>query len=154
MNKYIVSVVSGAMLVCMSAAHAETSHTYIGADFYSSLPGYGLRLGYDFNNILAIEGMGISVSSNSQSSNSGSILAGFLRFNLRFEKSTVYGLYGSAQSTTTGSSTSTVATTYGFGADFYATRDIAFTFSSLFQNPTFGVGLTYYFDTPTVSSRY
>lgn len=159
--------------------HAEdNSSNYIGINVatfdskYSTTEHDGgmINLGYDLNNYIALEiAAGASETYEDPATNDTSKInyaaSAFLRFNLRFNRVTLYVLGGYSQ-VETASTTGTVSTTttdssssYGYGIDFYGTRDLALSVRRVefFDNEeTTGnthlgatmVGITYYFDKP------
>ena len=163
---------------------AENSSNYIGvnvATFDSKnstieQDGAMLNLGYDLNNYIALEmAAGASETyedpATTDTSKINYAASGFLRFNVRFSRVTFYVLGGYSKvesSSTTGSTKTTYSdsgSSYGFGIDFYGTRDLALSvrrvefFDS--NEPTGNrhlgatmLGITYYFDTPKIRSRY
>ena len=166
---------------------AEEGHYYLGVDIgdfgysqegYASpdnAKGYVLRLGYDFNNWLAIEGHyadpeDYKYSSANLSTNS---LSAFARLNLRFKRATLYGIAGatrvSASVTAPGlgaASDTSSALAYGAGLDIYGSKDTAITFAFIryYDKKIDGakntidattIGITHYFgDRPRIYKRY
>jgi len=166
---------------------AECSPFYLGvnaARFDSKFNSYEPRgamahLGWDMNNWLALElaGGGSENYRDEQSGNTTQVDyvgSAFVRFNLRFNHVTVYllGGYSSTQQTaTTGAvttETSSSGGSYGYGIDFYGTRDLALSFrrvefididdpNNASENVHLGatmIGITYYFDKPRIHRRY
>lgn len=168
----------------VSLAVDNSSRNYIGvnsAAFDSKYDttehdGAMLSLGVDLNNYFALElAAGASSTTEdpvtSESSKINYVASAFLRFNMRFNGITIYLLSGYSQleSTVNSGTTSTTTTdssgSYGYGIDFYGTRDLALSARRVefFDNeePTGNrhlgatmIGITYYFDTPKIRSRY
>ena len=173
-----------------STVLAESSPMYLGmnsAKFDIDQPGNKLEysggmlnLGLDLNNYFAFEvAGGISKSKDDPTTTTSSKInyaaSAFLRFNLRFNRVTVYALGGYSQ-VESASTTGAISTTtkdkggsYGYGIDFYGTRDLALSFRRVEFVKTETVtgttttenrlgatmiGITYYFDTPKIHSRY
>jgi len=164
--------------------YAESSSNYIGAQIakfdskYSSaeFDGGMMSLGYDLNNYIALEAAAGASQSYEEpvTGNTAQIdyvASAFLRFNVRFNRVTLYALggYSRVGSTATSGSVSVTDTnsgvSYGFGIDFYGTRDLALSIrrvelfdeekkSGKSQLGASMVGITYYFDTPKIHSRY
>lgn len=166
---------------------AEEARYYLGVDVgdfgysaegYTSpdnATGYILRLGYDFNNWLAVEGHyadpeDYKYTSATLSTNSLSL---FARLNLRFKRATLYGIAGASRVKASVSvsgvgaiSDTESALAYGAGIDIYGSRDTAFTFAftryydkkvggskTTIDATTFGI--THYFgDRPRIYKRY
>lgn len=182
-NKRIVLTLITLLLPAISLAENNSSN-YIGINVatfdskYSTTEYDGgmINFGYDLNNYLALEiAAGASESNDdpvtSDSSKINYAASAFLRFNMRFNRVTVYllGGYSQVESTSTSGSTSTTTTdssgSYGYGIDFYGTRDLALSVRRVefFDNDEPSgkthlgatmVGITYYFDTPKIHSRY
>ena len=163
---------------------AENSSNYIGVNAatfdskYSTIEHDGamVNFGYDMNNYLALEVAGGTSKTNTDqlttdTSKINYAASVFLRLNLRFSRVTVYALagYSKVESATTSGTVTTTTTdnsnSYGYGIDFYGTRDLALSFrrveffdnEELTGNRHLGatmVGITYYFDTPKIQSRY
>lgn len=186
MKKIIAALVAAVLCSPLSLYAAEPSHFYIGAAWgnynldiknygvtYDSSTGLALDLGYDFTNFLAIQGSYITpdtfaANSSGLDENVKYAASVFLRANLRFERATLFALGGG---TTTNASNSeyvnVINPAYGFGVDFYGTKDLAITIkyvTYLDAKTKVGgykvnlsgttVGFTYYFDTPHFSDRY
>jgi len=181
-NKRIALVLITLLLPAISLA--ENSSNYIGvnvATFDSKQTtteqdGLMINFGYDLNNYLALEiAAGASETNEDAATNDTSKIdytaSAFLRFNMRFNRVTLYvlGGYSSVEATATSGATSTTTTdssgSYGYGIDFYGTRDLALSFrrveffdnEELTGNRHLGatmIGITYYFDTPKIHSRY
>lgn len=173
-----------------SMAMAESSPMYIGIDIATfdakssdtktDYDGGMLSLGFDLNNYLAVEVAGGASKTNDDpdtltSSKINYAAGAFLRFNLRFNRVTIYALGGYSQvesSATTGTASTTTKDkggSYGFGIDFYGTPDLALsvrriefvetetTIGSTTTKNNIGatmMGITYYFDKPRIHSRY
>lgn len=186
----LIRIILPLLLIPMfpSLALAESSPMYIGVNFatfdskYSDveLDGGIINLGFDLNNYFAFElSGGASETTNDEATGAKSkvdyVASAFLRFNLRFNRVTVYALGGYSQVKSTSSLGSiTVEDTssggsYGYGIDFYGTRDLALSFRRVefvdieetSGNTTTKthvgatmVGITYYFDKPKIYSRY
>jgi hypothetical protein len=163
---------------------AKESPFYLGIDYgdfgldidgssvsYDNANGYSVRLGYDFNNWLAVEGHYFApdtfeTTSSSINEDISYGLSAFARFNLRFTRTTLYALAGYTQLTQKGSNLDTSDIGYGAGLDFYGTKDTALTIQFMkyyvsenasgndteLTGVTFG--FTHYFDRPRVSKRY
>lgn len=163
---------------------AEASHFYIGINAtgytfdiknsgttYGSNSGAALGLGYDLNNILAIEANYISpgvftrTGGSDENIDYGASLLG--RANLRFQKTTVFFLGGATKLGVTNASYDDTGLAYGMGIDFYGLKNTALTlkYVNYFDSETtvgsnavkldgISLGFTHYFDTPRFSSRY
>ena len=138
-----------------------------GADTYSNADGISLRLGYDLNNYLAIEGQIVSTDDFESSTASTLSLdytaSLFARANLRFQRVTIFARGGITRLKS--GNTSDEDFGYGVGIDFYGTKNTALTLMSTnyyiaknngletdYNAMTFGV--TYYFGIPRLSKRY
>ncbi len=170
-------------LVIPGVALAETSPLYINvnAAIYDSTlntyepQGVTLGFGWDLNNFLTLELMGgtSETYNDDATGNTASIDyagSGFLRFNLRFNRVTLYllGGYSKVKSTITEGALTTVSesdgTSYGYGIDFYGTPDLALSIRriefidldepDLVNHGATLLGITYYYDTPRIRSRY
>jgi len=173
-----------AMMFSAVSLAENASRNYIGvnlATFDSKYhtteqDGYMVNLGFDMNNYFAFElAAGTSKTETDPVTNDTSKIdytaSAFLRFNMRFDRITVYllGGYSQVEGTTTSGGVNTSTTdeggSYGYGLDFYGTRDLALSFRRVefFDNEeTTGnrhlgattIGITYYYDTPKIRSRY
>ncbi len=164
----------------------NSSRNYIGINVASFDSKYNtnehdgamVNLGVDLNNYIALDfAVGASSSNDDpvtlDTSKVNYVASGFLRFNLRFNRITIYALGGYSQvessSTTDGTTTTTTdnSGSYGYGIDFYGTSDLALSFrrveyfdneeTTTTENRHLGatmIGITYYFDTPKIRSRY
>lgn len=178
----VIIVTAALLLPCL--ARAESSPLYIGinaAQFDSKytdaeLDGGMINLGVDLNNYIALEIAGGLSKTEEDAATATTdkinyVASAFLRFNLRFDRVTVYvlGGYSQAEGKTTTATTTTVTTdnggSYGYGIDFYGTRDLAlsvrrvefFDIDTETEKAHLGatmLGITYYFDTPKLHSRY
>lgn len=171
-----------------SLVMAESSPMYIGVNFASfdskysdtEFDGGMLNLGFDLNNYVAFElAGGASESTDDPATSTSSKVdyaaSAFLRFNLRFDRVTVYVLGGysqvesSTKTTTTSTSFKDSGGSYGYGIDFYGTRDLALSVRRVELIDTESqsasgttkthigatiLGITYYFDKPKIHSRY
>lgn len=168
----------------MSLYAAEPSHFYMGAGWgnyafniknsstvYGDASGLALDLGYDFNNILALQASYIApdtFTATSGTSESISYAASlFLRANLRFERSSVYFLAGASTLGKNNASYDGTGLAYGVGLDFYGSKNVALTlkYVNYLDTKTISgsnkvsldgttLGFTYYFDTPRFNNRY
>lgn len=182
-NKRIVLTLITLLLPTISLAENNSSN-YIGINMASfdrkysteEYDGGMINFGYDLSNYFALEiAAGASESyedpATLDTSKINYAASVFLRFNLRFDRVTLYvlGGYSEVESISTSGSTSTTTTdssgSYGYGIDFYGTRDLALSVRRVefFDNdePSGNthlgatmVGITYYFDTPKIHSRY
>ncbi|MDH5257629.1 MAG: outer membrane beta-barrel protein [Gammaproteobacteria bacterium] len=171
-------------LLFSGIALAENSSNYIGInaatfDSKNSTTEYDggmINFGYDLNNFIALEiaAGGSSTETDKVTNDTSKIdyaASAFIRFNVRFSGVTVYllGGYSQVESTSTTGTTSITTTdssnSYGYGIDFYGTRDLAlsvrrvefFDNDEVTGNRHLGatmVGITYYFDEPKIHSRY
>jgi len=169
------------ILFSINAVQAEEAHYYIGVDWgdfgyniennsttYDNANGFILRLGYDFNNWLAVEGHYADpddFESSGSGNLSGNTLGAFARLNLRFKQTTLYAIGGAASSSYTGQSEITYA--YGAGIDIYGSKDTALTiaYTSYYNDETASsnkiegdaltFGITHYFgNRPRIYKRY
>ena len=178
----IFSVIVAIVAVTPSTPQAAESHLYFGVDHaeyswdvrgsagkFTDSSSYALRLGYDFNNIIGIEGHFIKPgefpnsagSSLTQRFEGGASL--YLRANMRFERTTAYLLGGATY--LKDSSGSDTGYGYGAGFDFFGTKNAALTLSyisnynsnsnSIEKNLTMlTLGFTIYLDPPKFNDRY
>lgn len=163
---------------------ADTSPLYmnVNAAIYDSqfntLEPEGINLGFgvDLNNYFSFEMIagtsneteGVPVTNTAKINYAAS---GLLRFNLRFKRVTLYALggYSKVKATNTTGVTTTVqeadGVSYGYGIDFFGTPDLALSVRRIefidIDDPaelaSYGAtmfGITYYFDTPKIHSRY
>lgn len=181
---YIRTALILVSLLLPAFAHAENSSNYIGINVatfdskYSTVEHDGamINVGYDLNNYLALEVVaGASETyqepATSDTSKINYAASAFLRFNIRLNRITLYllGGYSQVETTSTIGGTSTTTTnesnSYGYGIDFYGTRDLALSVRRVifFDNEELSgnthlaatmIGITYYFDTPKIHSRY
>lgn len=179
------------VFILPSTVMAESSPMYIGINAATfdakdsvskeEIDGGMLNLGFDLNNYLAFEvAGGASKSKDDPATSSSSKInyaaSAFIRFNLRFNRVTVYVLGGYSQVEGTGTTGTTSITvkekggSYGYGIDFYGTRDLALSLrrvelvesdratgpatTTKINTGATMVGITYYFDTPKIRSRY
>lgn len=171
-----------AVLGMSAPALADSSHMYIGlmaASFDSKydMPDHDggmLNFGMDLNNFLSLElAGGTSSTTNTPilSSKIDYVASAFLRFNLRFDKITLYALsgYSDTQVTTTQANlsikTKETGISYGYGIDFFGSPDLALSVRRVefFENDQDNIkshlgatmfGITYYFDSPSMYRRY
>ena len=159
------------------AKYELTATTASGTESSVEYDGYMFNLGYDFNNYLSLEAdAGLSSSENEATPGSSSkidyTVGLYLKLNMRFDR-VVVSLLGGQTSTkmsvTTGATTTSdteSSTAGGIGIDFFGTRDLALTFRRMiiYTKDNVGggdttitattAGITYYFDTPRIRSRY
>lgn len=184
MKKIIAALVAAVLCSPMSLYAAEPSHFYIGLGWgnyafsiqnsgttYSNSSGPALDLGYDLNNILAIQGSYVVpdtfTGTGGATENISYAASLFLRANLRFERSSIFLLAGGSYIGENNSSYKGTGPAYGIGIDFYGTKDAAITLkyvtyldvkatnsSNKVNANGVTLGFTYYFDTPTFSDRY
>ncbi len=160
---------------------ADEAHYYIGIDWgdfsykvkdsstiYDNANGPILRLGYDFNNFLAVEGHYSNpddFTTSGSSKVSGNGLSAFARMNLRFKRATLYALVGGSRVNYSGSTDAGLA--YGVGLDMYGGKDTALTlaYTTYFDGKVTGgtkiqvnavtFGITHYFgNRPRLYKRY
>ena len=138
-----------------------------GADVFNDADGISIRIGYDLNNYLAVEGQLVSTddfeSSTASTLSLGTTASLFARANLRFQRATIFARGGITRVTSGNASDEDFG--YGIGIDFYGTKNTALTLMSTkyyvaknngletdYNAMTFGV--TYYFGLPRISKRY
>ena len=163
---------------------SEPSHFYVGLGWgsyafdiknsgveYGNSSGIALDLGYDFNNIVAIQASYISpdnfdaTGGTNEDINYAASL--FVRANLRFERSSIFFLAGGSKVSENNSSYDGNGLAYGMGVDFYGSKNTAVTLKYvryLDADTTVGsnnvkldgatIGFTHYFDTPRFNDRY
>ena len=164
------------------SSFAKEARLYLGIDYgdfgyevtdtgYSpdNANGYILRLGYDLNNWLAVEGHYADPEdfeeNGSVAITSGAGFGAYGRLNLRFKQATLYGLAGATRITFDGESATGLA--YGAGLDIYGSRNTALTISytRYFDDEApsgadivvdaFNFGITHYFgNVPRIYKRY
>jgi len=185
MKKLYVSLLAVAIFAApMSLYASEPSHFYMGAGWgnyafniknsstvYGNSSGLALDLGYDFNNILALQTSYIAPDTFTATSGTDEAISYaaslFLRANLRFERSSVYFLVGGSTLGKNNASYDGVGPAYGVGLDFYGGKNVALTIkyiNYLDTKTTVGsnkvtlsgttLGFIYYFDTPRFNNRY
>lgn len=183
MYKTTIAVITTSLaLLLPTYTTASESRLYMGLDYgeyaydlggvagtYTDESGYSVRLGFDLNNILALEGHLIkpgsfrySVGSATQKFDFGASL--YLRANMRLERVTGYLLGGATYLKDNAFDNTEVA--YGAGLDLYATKNTALTLSYIVNydgETTSGneekvssvnFGFIMYLDPPKFSSRY
>ena len=163
---------------------AEASHFYIGinasnltfdientSSTFGSNSSAALVLGYDINNIVAVEASYISPGIFSRTGGSDEDISYgaslFARANLRFERTTLFFLGGATKLGVTNASYDDTGLAYGMGIDFYGLKNTALTlkYANFFDSETttgnnavkldgISLGFTHYFDTPRFSNRY
>ena len=169
------------LLGASTTVHAEEAHFYLGVDVgdssytvdnssttYDNANGIVLRLGYDFNNWLAVEGHYSApddFEGSDSSTLSGHSYSAFLRANLRFRRATLYAIGGASSANYTG--TNEIGYAYGAGLDVYGSKDTALTFaytsyyndetaaSNKIESNAVTFGITHYFgNRPRIYKRY
>lgn len=162
---------------------AETSPLYISlnsATFDSKYHDYEvdgaiLSLGIDLNNYISFEVSGGTSDKHEDTAAGISyevdyVASAFMKLNLRLNRVNLYVLGGYTKSevtSTVGTTTTTDETkggSVGYGIDFFGTPDLALSirrveFYDLENEPKTHLGatmfgITYYFDTPRIHSRY
>lgn len=191
MNNYVRIILPLLLVFSLpTVVMAESSPMYLGinaatfdattAGTQTDYDGGMLNLGFDLNNYFAFEVAGGTTKSTddpvtSTSSSINYTASAFIRFNVRFNRVTVYALGGYSQvesNSKTGAISSTTTDkggSYGYGIDFYGTPDLALSVRRVeFVETETGtgsnkvkhnigatmLGITYYFDKPKIHSRY
>ena len=138
--------------------------------------GVSLGFGWDLNNYLSFELDGTTSDTYEDQPSADTYqvdyaASAFLRFNLRFNRVTLYAMggYSKIKTTSTAGALTTIqesdGTSYGYGIDFYGTPDLALSIRRIefidIDEPAEQVnigatmlGITYYYDTPRIHSRY
>jgi len=169
------------LLSVPTRAYAQNPRFYAGLDYSSfklkeisgvNLKGGKLRLGFDINNYLALEGhAGASGADTDETTGLdykiNYMASTFIRGNLRFNRFTVYALAGwslaeARVSGLTGAvsedKTYNAGASYGGGMDFYGSKNTAITLSYIQYNKVemsaFSVGFVHYFAVSSLDKRY